>query len=74
LNADASLGSVRTELLNCEGKRLEGFTAEDAIPMEENGKRLPIRWKGKTQKDYPSEPVLLRLHFKNAAVYAVYQS
>lgn len=73
LNGDASLGTVRAELLNSEGKRMQGFTAQDAIPIEKDGKHLSIRWTGKKPSDYPSDPVLLRLHLENAAVYAVYQ-
>jgi hypothetical protein len=77
LNADASVGSVRVEVLNADGRRLVGFAAEDAVPITGDGLRHPVRWaksrtsQGKDVTDLPVGTYMLRLHLENAEVFAV---
>ena len=71
LNADASTGAVRAEILDAEGKRVRGFSYDDAIPITGDSLRHPVRWKSKSSAQLPPQPCLLRLHLTNATVYAL---
>lgn len=71
VNADATGGSVRVELLNEDGYRLRGFTKDDAEPLAVDGLRQPARWRGKALSDLPPGRYLVRIHLQNAALYAV---
>ena len=69
LNADASKGDIRVEILN-----QRGFTLSDALPIERNGVRQEIRW-----RNVPSlaalrgKTIQLRFHVRNAALYSFYE-
>lgn len=71
LNADASGGAVRVEILDADGKRLRGFTYDDAIPIKGDSLRHPVRWKSHSITQLPAQRYLLRLHLENATVYAL---
>lgn len=45
LNADATGGAVRVELLTEEGYRLRGYSKEDVIPIEGDSLRHIVTWK-----------------------------
>jgi len=71
LNADASAGCIRVEVLNADGRRLRGFAAEDAVPITGDGLRHPVRWQGKDVTDLPAGTYMLRLYLENAEVFAM---
>lgn len=72
LNADASDGEIRVELLTAAGYRLPGFTREDSIPITGDRLRHPVAWKEHTLRDLPAREYLVRIHLNNAEVFAVY--
>jgi hypothetical protein len=67
LNADASKGGVRLEMLNEDGYRLRGFTKEDAVPMVTDDLAHAARWKDKQVRDLPPGRYQLRIHLEKAA-------
>jgi len=71
VNADATAGSVRVEILDAQGRRLRGFARDDALPLEDDALDHVARWREKTVADLPEGPHLLRLHLTEAVVYAV---
>lgn len=71
VNADASGGSVRVELLNEEGLRIRGFSREEAIPLRGDALRHPVRWKDQPEGHWPSGRIHVRLHLERATVFAV---
>jgi hypothetical protein len=71
VNADATAGAVRAEILDADGKRIRGFTYEDAVPMKGDSLRHPARWKGKEIRELSPGDYLIRLHLENATVYAL---
>ena len=71
LNADASAGSVRVELLSEEGYRIPGFTKADAVPLTSDDLAHEARWKDKQPGDYPAGRCLVRVHLENAELFAV---
>ena len=71
LNANASGGAVRVELLDAHARRLHGFTRDDAEPITTDGLRHAVKWKGKSLSGLPPGPYIPRLHLENAEVFAV---
>ena len=71
LNADAAGGSIRVEILSSDGKRVRGFSYDDAIPLTGDSLRHSIRWQARQVKELPPGSYLLRLHLNNATVYAL---
>ena len=71
LNADASGGKVRVEVLNEEGRRVRGFSREDALPVHGDSLTNEVGWKQKRIADIPPGKYLFRVHLDNAMVYAL---
>ena len=71
LNADASGGVIRLEILDAEERRIRGFTQEDALPLTGDALALSPTWQSKTLSDLPPGRYVLRLHLENARVFAL---
>jgi hypothetical protein len=71
VNADATKGSIRVEVMNEDGYRLRGYSQDDCTPIIGDGLRHAVVWKEKKLTDLPPGKYLLRLHLDNAAVYAL---
>lgn len=71
VNADASNGSMRLEILNEDGYRMPGFTKDDAAPIEGDNLRHAVTWKDSKLEQLPAGCYKLRLHLDNAEVFAV---
>jgi len=71
LNADASKGSVRLEVLNEDGYRMRGFTKGDAVPLKADMTAHEAAWKDRTLADLPPGRYLLRVHLEKAALFAI---
>ncbi len=69
LNADASCGAIRVELLDAEGKRVRGFSKEDALVIRGDSLHHPVRWH--SPAGFPAGEHMLRLHLESATVYAL---
>ena len=71
LNAAAAGGAIRVEVLDQRGYRVRGFSRDDAVPIQGDGLRLPVTWKGRSLADLPRGRYLLRLHLDHAEVFAL---
>lgn len=71
LNADASIGSIRVEVLDESGKRLRGFSKDDAVPIEGDSLRHLVTWKDHRISELAGKRCLLRFHLNNATAYAL---
>jgi hypothetical protein len=71
VNADASQGTVRVELLTDDGYRLRGFSKDDAMPLTGDSFRHEVSWKERTVDELAHGRFMLRLHLNNAEVFAV---
>lgn len=69
LNADAKGGEVRVELLDEDGKRLRGFTADDAVAITGDSLRHRVMWKSKQR--LPAQRCLIRVHLEKATLFGV---
>lgn len=71
LNADATAGAIRVELLSEEGRRIRGFSRDDAVPVRGDALRHPVRWSGQAEGRLPPGRVMIRVHLEQATLYAV---
>jgi hypothetical protein len=71
INADAQNGRVRVEVLDVQGRRLHGFSREEAVALEGDLLAHEVRWQERTLDDLGAGEYLLRLHLENATVYAL---
>lgn len=71
LNANASSGTIRIELLNASGYRIPGFTKSDAVPISADGLRQRVTWKNSDVAKLPADDVMIRIHLDNAEVFAL---
>ncbi len=71
LNADASRGAVRLEILSEDGYRLHGFAKDEAVPMRTNDLAHEALWKARRLGDLPPGRYLLRIHLDNAELFAI---
>ena len=71
INADASEGSVRVELLSEEGYRIRNHTRDEANPLRGDSLRHRVSWKNRPADELTPGRYLLRLHLDNAEVFAL---
>ncbi len=71
INADASDGSVRVEVLNEDGYRMRGFSKDDATPITDDSVSHLVEWQTQTLSTLPPGKYCLRLHLDIAEVFAV---
>jgi hypothetical protein len=71
VNANASLGSVKVEILDAAGKPLEGFSKEDADSIQGDSVRHTARWKGRADvSSLKGKPITLRFHIDRSKLYS----
>jgi hypothetical protein len=71
LNADATSGAVRVEVLDARGFRIPGYTRDDALPVTGDALRHAVAWKSHGIAQLPPGDYMLRLHLDNAEVFAI---
>ncbi|MBI5773242.1 MAG: hypothetical protein HZA89_05795 [Verrucomicrobia bacterium] len=71
VNADASKGAVRAELLTADGYRVPGFTKADSAALRGDNLRHVLKWKGGGINKLPRATYLVRLHLESAEAFAV---
>jgi hypothetical protein len=71
VNADASQGAVRAELLTADGYRVPGFTKADSTALRGDNLRHVLKWKGGGINKLPRANYSVRLHLENAEAFAV---
>ena len=72
MNVDASKGEVRLELLDVDDKPIDGCSAADCLPITGDHIRKVVEYKeGRGTFVRHTGPVKLRIHLKNAKLYAI---
>ena len=71
LNADASAGEIRVEVLDGDGKRVRGFSDAEAVLIKGDSLKHAVRWGSGGLSRLPEQRYILRIHLKNATVYAM---
>ena len=76
INADATHGQIVTELVDFEGKIINGFSKAESTVIESNGLDHLIRWQGKKVSEAVDEQSLfrravrIRFYLHQASLYA----
>jgi hypothetical protein len=71
VNADASDGEIRVELLDSVGYRVRGYTKDDAQALTGDDLRHVVQWNGRGLTDLPGGEYMLRIHLDKASIFAV---
>lgn len=71
LNADASDGTIRVEILNEDGYRVRGFSKMDAEPITGDSLNRSVTWKEMNLTQLSPGKYMVRLHLDNAEVFAL---
>lgn len=71
VNADANSGTVKVEILDEKGYRVEGFTKDDCELISGDSIRHKVSWSKKSIADLPKGNYLIRIFSENAKLYAV---
>ena len=59
------------EVLDGSGQPIAGFSRNEALPLNGNSVRLPVRWKGDPDLNkLAGQPVRLRFHLQDCKLYA----
>ena len=70
INADATSGEIRVEVLTADGQVQEGFSADVCHSIMGDNIHHQVRWAGKTL-DQARQPLRLRFLMKNTNLYAL---
>ena len=72
INADASGGEIRAEILDCQNHRIEGFTLEESLPVYGDNLGTELRWKKHpAMTSLLSQRITLKLTLSNASLYSI---
>jgi hypothetical protein len=75
VNADATQGELRVEILDRNGRPIEGYAAADAIPLTGDGTRVAVRWQARsTLGPIAGTPVRFRFHLTRGRLFAFWVS
>lgn len=70
INADASGGAVRVEVLSADGRTIPGFAAEQAIPVDSDSLDAEATCRGSDLRTLNGRTARLRFQLTNARLYA----
>jgi hypothetical protein len=75
VNADASAGELRAEVLDREGRVMAPFSRDNSIPIRTDKALEAVRWKGaKDLSRFGGKPVKFRFYLRNGRLYAFWVS
>ena len=71
INADASNGSVRVEILDANGKPIDGFSAADCQALRGDQLRHTLRWKEKQNcRQLKGRPIRLQFYLDQSKLFS----
>src|SRR5205823_5631670 len=70
VNADASRGELRVEILDDAGARVPGFAKADALALEGDAIRATMRWRSADLASLRGKTVRLKFYLRRAALYS----
>lgn len=75
VNVDASLGELKAEILDGNGKIINGYSKEQCIPVQINSTKTVIKWEGnKTLKSLSGKPIRIRFYVTNSSLFSFWIS
>lgn len=70
LNANSSKGEILVELLDEEGNIIQGYEADNCIPMHVDSTKYRVKWKKHEVLERVPERIRIRFVMKNADLYS----
>ena len=70
INADASQGSLRVEVMDLFGKPISGFSRRDCRVLQEDQVSWRVEWNGGRSLQELEKPLRLRFILKDADLYS----
>lgn len=67
INADASRGELRVEVVGEDGSALPGFSKDDGTPLRSDAIRHRVTWKDEPK---PGQPVRFKFYLRHASLYS----
>src|SRR5205085_5216618 len=74
VNADAKDGELTAEVIDENGKALEGLSAADCVAVRADGTKQPVTWKAGDLATAAGKPVRFRFALKKAKLFAFWVS
>lgn len=74
VNADTSAGELTAEVLDEQGKVVEGLTRADCVPVRADRTLQAVAWKDRDLTSVAGKPVKLRFYLKSGRLYAFWVS
>ncbi len=72
VNVDASVGSLRAELLDAEGTPVSGYTMKECLPVQTDDIAQVVRWRDHTKLPDSEEALRIRFLITGASLYGFY--
>jgi len=69
VNADASNGELRIEILDATGRPIPGYQERECTPIRSDSVRHRVGWQSRDRLPV-GEPICLRFHMKNARLFS----
>ena len=73
VNADVT-GVLQAEVLDVNGRPIEGFTLDKSARVIGNGTRMPLNWRGVSLAQLAGAPVRFRFTLERARLFAFWVS
>jgi hypothetical protein len=72
INADASGGSIRVEVIGIDGRTLPGYSARDSVEIRTDSMSQVVTWKASNELPETDDPIQLRFLLTNASLYSFF--
>jgi hypothetical protein len=70
VNADASHGALRVEIMDESGAPVNGFRKADALALDRDAIHSPVEWRGSNLGSLRGKTVRLKFYLRRAALYS----
>ena len=71
MNADASNGEIRVDIVNERGREvLAGWEPEKCVPIRGDHLRTEVQWQGRELRSLAGKTVRFRFHLRDAHLYS----
>ena len=74
VNIDAQHGEVRAEVLDEQGRLINGFSADDCLAVSGDHTKIMLRWRNAGLETLQGKAVKFRFILRNAGIYSFWVS
>ncbi len=74
VNADASNGQLRAEILDVQGNVISSYSKDECKPVKTNGTKIKINWNNHDSLEGLPETIRIKFYLTDAAIYSFWVS